>query len=90
MSSFDACGSNWCSQSATLVPFSMSPVMVLREIADLGFVSPLHCAGVEAEILLGVRSGEPASSDFSSVVLPTPLRPMSAIFSPRMTLAVKF
>ena len=28
-------------------------------------------------------------SDFSSVVLPAPLRPISAIFSPRVTLAVK-
>ena len=26
-------------------------------------------------------------SDFSSVVLPVPLRPISAIFSPRVTLA---
>ena len=29
------------------------------------------------------------TSDFSSVVLPAPLRPISAIFSPRETLAVK-
>jgi hypothetical protein len=36
-----------------------------------------------------VSVGESESSAFRSVVLPAPLRPMSATFSPRMTLAVK-
>ena len=35
------------------------------------------------------RPGASASSAFSSVVLPTPLRPTSTIFSPRLTMAPK-
>ena len=34
-------------------------------------------------------SGASASSAFSSVVLPAPLRPTSTIFSPRLTIALK-
>ena len=37
----------------------------------------------------GGRPGASASSAFSSVVLPTPLRPASTIFSPRHTIALK-
>ena len=72
--------------------------MVLREVADRGFVSPDHFAGIDEGSVVcrwscaarpQASSGEFASSAFSSVVLPAPLRPMSAIFSPRVTLAVK-
>ena len=77
--------------------FDEGPV-ILREISDRGFVSPDDFAVIQerAVVAAGLRAvptsecvGELASKAFTSVVLPAPLRPINAIFSPRVTLAVK-
>ena len=65
--------------------------VVLREVAHGHFVSPLHRAAINLEICAPHRRYTRlrcAISDFSRVVLPEPLRPVSAIFSPRSMAAV--
>ena len=47
MSSFAAFGSKLCSHSAAVVPFGMEASVVLREVADLRLVSPLHRPGID-------------------------------------------
>ena len=47
MSSVVALGSNWRSQSTTVDAGFDDAGGVLREVADLDFVAPLHIAGVE-------------------------------------------
>ena len=83
-------GSNWRSQSIT-VSLLDGLAVILREVADAGFVSPDDLPGVDGEALLFIfdGAGRVRQQRASMVVLPVPLRPMSAIFSPRLTLAVK-
>ncbi len=63
--------------------------VVLREVSDRHLVAPAHRAGVDVAAATLAMPGASDSSAFSSVVLPTPLRPMSTIFSPRLTIAQK-
>ena len=62
--------------------------MVLGEVADRDLVAPDDQPVVDVERLLDAP-GALRISDFSRVVFPAPLRPISATFSPRETLAVK-
>ena len=63
--------------------------VVLREVADRDFVAPADRARRRCRSATASRLGASASSALSSVVLPTPLRPTSTIFSPRLTIASK-
>ena len=63
--------------------------VVLREVADRHLVAPADAAAVDARRRRRPTSGASASSAFSIVVLPRPLRPTSTIFSPRLTIALK-
>ena len=58
----------------------------MRIVARLG-----QQVGLTANAFSNVtpRSGSSDSSAFSIVVLPAPLRPMSTIFSPRLTMPLK-
>jgi len=70
---------------------SFVEIVFLREIADAGFVAPADGAAVDAEVAIGFvdETGALRTSELSSVVFPTPLRPRRPIFSLRSTLALK-
>ena len=55
MSCRAASGSNWCSHSTAVMPFSDRRRVVLREIAHRHFVTPAHGAGVD----VARRRGQP-------------------------------
>ena len=63
--------------------------MILAGSSRWTLVAPFHQARVERKLARLPRPVARRISERSSVVLPAPLRPMSAIFSPRDTLAVK-
>ncbi len=75
-----------------MTPVRIDSLVILREVADRHFVPPGHCARHRCANDCSAASTKPGAfrtSDRSIVVFPAPLRPISAIFSPRLTLAVK-